>query len=393
MKILIIDDNEVRYKKLSHEFSLTNEFKYMEISFCDTSDKGRLLCKNNKFDLLILDVCLPKKIGYKANQEEGLKFLEDLHNNKKYFLPTEIIGITANIDNIDDYRVKFFEFTYVVFPAEINSKIWINNIINHTSKRINSDIKNESIIKDKIVISIHGIRTFGEWQYKLDELLKENSATINHHIFQYNFFDILSFIFPISRYLKAKKLIDKIKYIIDTNNNKKIYIISHSFGTYIIMKLIEKNIFLNKIELLILSGSVLSPNYKIIEKISSKVNKIINDCGINDKVLIINRIFVLGLNDAGRRGFYGQNNDKFINRYFKGGHSLYFKNKNSNKSFMEENWLPYILKDKDLKVIDERNSNNIFLDFINPFIYILSITFKLSIIFLLYYFGCNIFKL
>ena len=108
---------------------------------------------------------------------------------------------------------------------------------------------------------------------------------------------------------------------------------------------------------------------------------------------IINRIFVLGLNDAGRRGFYGQNNDKFINRYFKGGHSLYFKNKNSNKSFMEENWLPYILKDKDLKVIDERNSNNIFLDFINPFIYILSITFKLSIKFLLYYFGYNIFKL
>ncbi|MDN5107115.1 response regulator [Aliarcobacter butzleri] len=386
MKILIIDDNKVRYEKLIYEFSLTNEYKYMEINSCETSDKGRLLCKNNKFDLLILDVCLPKKIGYKADQEEGFKFLEDLHNNKKYFLPTKIIGITANINYIDEYREKFMKFTYIVYPAQINSKIWINNIINNTIKIVNSDIKNESIIKDKIVISIHGIRTFGLWQHKLDKLFKENSATINHHIFQYNFFDILSFIFPITRYLKAKKLIDKIKYIIDTNNNKKIYIISHSFGTYIIMKLLEKNIFPNKIELLILSGSVLSPNYNIIEKISSNVNKIINDCGINDKVLIANRIFVLGLNDAGRRGFYGPNNEKFINRYFKGGHSLYFKNNNCNKSFMEENWLPYILKDKNLKVIDERNSDNIFLDFINPLINILSISFKLSIIFLLYYF-------
>lgn len=386
MKILIVDDNEERCKKLIYKFSLTDKYTYMDIKVCETADKGRQLCKNNKFDLLILDVCLPKKNGYKASQDEGLKFLEDLHSLNKYLLPTKIIGITANIQFIEKYRNKFMEYTYIVYEAPVNSNKWIQQIIDNTIQIVNSNIKNESILKEKVLISIHGIRTFGSWQYTLTELIEDNSTSIKHYPFQYNFFDTVSFIFPLTRYIKAKRLIEKIDFIIKSNEDKQIYLVAHSFGTYILSKLIENSEFKNKIELVILSGSVLSSNYNIIKKFSSKVNKVINDCGINDKVLLVNRIFVWGLSDAGRKGFYGINNENFINRYYKGGHSLYFNKNRSNKSFMEENWLPYLLQDKDLKVIDERESSNWKLDIIEPLITIVSISFFLFILYIIYYF-------
>lgn len=380
LKILIVDDNVQRRNKLIAGFKDIPEKNFIDLSYCETSDKARKLCKNIKFDLLILDVCLPKKIGLESTKEEGLNFLRSIQTADKYLSPTRIIGITANTEFIENFRDEFMSYTYIVYPAPVNSNKWIYQIIDNIKKSISTDIKTELTQEDKVVISIHGIRTFGSWQNILKKVIKENSNSIGYYACQYNFFDILSFILPFIRAKKADELILKIADSIKLNENKKVYLIGHSFGTYIISRLIEKNKF-NNIELVILSGSVLPSRYDIQNKISPKVNKLINDCGVSDLVLIINKIFVFGLGDSGRRGFSGINNQKMINRYFHGGHSLYFK---ENTNFMESNWLPYILQDKELEIIDQRNKNSWYLDITEPIINILEYAFPIFLIYLCY---------
>jgi hypothetical protein len=54
--------------------------------------------------------------------------------------------------------------------------------------------------------------------------------------------------------------------------------------------------------------------------------------GLDDKILFLSEALVPNTGMAGRIGFYGLNNNRFVNRYFKGGHSHYFE---EMKNFME----------------------------------------------------------
>jgi YD repeat-containing protein len=71
------------------------------------------------------------------------------------------------------------------------------------------------------------------------------------------------------------------------------------------------------------------------------VESVVNDCGLHDRVLLISQWVVLLTGSAGRLGFFGRLDDRFSNRFFPGGHSLYFAD-----SFMREWWIP-ILADPD----------------------------------------------
>lgn len=59
-----------------------------------------------------------------------------------------------------------------------------------------------------------------------------------------------------------------------------------------------------------------------------------------------NKMFVWGLGDSGRIGLTTANSSTICNRYFIGGHSLYFQ-----KEFYTKYWLPYLLTNLDLETI------------------------------------------
>ena len=65
------------------------------------------------------------------------------------------------------------------------------------------------------------------------------------------------------------------------------------------------------------------------------------------------------------------NNQKLINRFFKGGHSLYFEDYQS-KNFIENYWIPYLIDSKDLSIIDDRK-DNIYSDVTEPLLTLISI--------------------
>ncbi|MFQ3245374.1 MAG: hypothetical protein ACI9SP_002022 [Arenicella sp.] len=189
------------------------------------------------------------------------------------------------------------------------------------------------------VILIHGIRTRAEWQETVARVL-ESQSHIKAVPAKYEFFDVIRFILPIN--LFRKKPIDRITKIIrdEKEHGGKISVIAHSFGSYIICKILENcgDIHFHRI---ILCGGIVRDDYPWdlvkgrIDKGDSESYKILNDCGMKDILPVLAKSTSWGYGSSGRFGF-GSNRVK--DRYHALGHSDFF-----TAQFAQDYWLPFII--------------------------------------------------
>ncbi len=348
IKLLIADDNKVRAEKLINRLKSIKPANCIEIDIADCANSARKLIKLKRYDVLILDVVLPKRKDSTPSSKEGLSLLAHINNNVEYLTPTKIIGITAFIEDMDGFQDEFYQYTSVIYEAQINSTHWIERISSTIDNLLKSALAEANKKNTISLITIHGIRTFGEWQSNLESIVKNNANNVYTCNITFGFFSLFSFLIPSLRNYITSILSKKIHAELDNHNDKKIVLVGHSFGTYIASKAIESYKGDSKIDLVILAGSVLKSEFDV-NIILEKSNRLINECGSKDLVLAFCSMFVLGLGDAGRVGFISPQNESFTNRYYNGGHSCYLTN-----DAMEKNWLPYIISDKVIGRIDNR---------------------------------------
>jgi len=366
INVLIVDDNFVRSEKIKKRIELSLPTEYYNINFCDNVSDGVHLMSITHYDLLILDVVLPMRSKSKPSlAEHGLRLLKDIHNNDDLYIPKKIIGITSFKEDMSHFKDKFERYTSLIIEAQIDKSEWIDKIKENIEKLVKTDILINNKNVNKLLITIHGIRTYGDWQEKLEEEIQTKTNSFEFIHFKYGFFGILFFLFPIARNILIRKLFKQFSELMKEHLDKKIYIVSHSFGTYIMLKILEKYKKEINIEVLIFSGSVIKSTYDLSSLIGKKVKCIINDCSDNDLVLLFNKIFVPSLGDAGRIGFVGYNSLSLKNRFLIGGHSVYFSNFNAKDNYMLRYWVP-LLVNNNLKNIYERKRPPLYLDILEP---------------------------
>src|SRR5258708_3168940 len=88
----------------------------------------------------------------------------------------------------------------------------------------------------QLIISVHGIRTFGGWQERLAQLLKtqatDRQITVTNYKFGY--FSVVAFIIPFLRWYVVRQFR---KFLIDKAKEQawdRIDLVGHSFGTHVI---------------------------------------------------------------------------------------------------------------------------------------------------------------
>ena len=210
-----------------------------------------------------------------------------------------------------------------------------------------------------IIVSVHGIRTYGHWQDRLKDLLRSKEDSIVYHTYTYGYFPIFAFLIPPLRWLVVRRFRESLLRIAHKHKDARIDLVGHSFGTHIIAwGLLNTRPYLRpKVNTVILAGSVLRPSFPWQALLDvGDVGRVINDCGINDNVLWLNQLTVLFTGMAGRVGFAGLTGDQMLNRFFDGGHSLYFVDRSGKQSneFMQRFWAPLILGDEAPERVDER---------------------------------------
>ena len=168
MKLLVVEDEHKIANSLKKGFE-------QESFICDVAydgESGYDLASSEEYDLIVLDVMLPKK--------DGISILRDLRRDD---IHTPILMLTAKgeIDNklegfnsgADDYLVKPFSFEELVARVKALSRR-PNEIRNEIIKikDLQIDTKNQEVKKDRNLIQL------SKKEYQLLEYLMRNKGKI-----------------------------------------------------------------------------------------------------------------------------------------------------------------------------------------------------------------------
>src|SRR4051812_32944568 len=111
----------------------------------------------------------------------------------------------------------------------------------------------------KVVITVHGIRTFGQWQDRLRTLIQQADPSIAVANYGYGYFSVVAFVIPIFRWLAVRAFRARLRKLIAAHPGASFGFVAHSFGTHLVAHALRgmKPSELPDIDVVILSGSVL----------------------------------------------------------------------------------------------------------------------------------------
>ncbi|SEL41775.1 Response regulator receiver domain-containing protein [Colwellia chukchiensis] len=386
ISVLVVEDDDSKFENVK---SIIEELNIPERGISRTISVQETLSalENAKFDVLILDLQIPQRVNEEKKDTGGLNVLKVIkHDVKrkgdKYKTPNVIIGLTKHTELFEEQASLFTEqrvFSYVYDHIDMT---WADGIKESINEYIHS--KQTSTIHkptDKVIYSIHGIHSFGRWQGKLDEYIKEQGSEFEHIEFKYNFYPVFSFLIPPLRNREVKTFITELQDLANRNRTAEINIVAHSFGTFVAVKALEKIPLITspKLGRVVLCGSVLKSSYQL-QKIINKheIKGIVNDCGISDKALVLSQASAVGLGMAGKVGFKNTFAGLIQNRYFEGDHGLFF-----NKGFFKD-WLDFF-SGKQLDKQDDRKDPNIWLSIKACLVLYSPLICFLAVAYLIYY--------
>lgn len=204
-----------------------------------------------------------------------------------------------------------------------------------------------------VVITVHGIRTYGNWQADLKGLLEEAEPGVTVLNYQYGYFSSLAFLVPPLRWLMARRFRKFFaQAVAAAPEGARIDLVAHSFGTYLAASAIPHIPKGRRVHTVIFAGSVLRPSFPWYRyHQAGYLGRVVNECGWDDTILLLCQSAALMMGMAGRVGFQGMVGGQFMNRYYRFGHGGYF---DRDHRLMRENWLPLLTGDGPIPPIDHR---------------------------------------
>jgi pimeloyl-ACP methyl ester carboxylesterase len=184
-----------------------------------------------------------------------------------------------------------------------------------------------------IVFLLHGIRAQGEWAQRAASVL-ESDPTIRARPIRYEFFDVLRFLLPIPQF--REKPVKRIARLLRDELSRKpgrISIVAHSFGSYIVLRLLEREPDIH-IHRLLLCGSIIPDSFdwgRHGHRLDADRDgdwQVVNDCGMKDVWPVLAKSITWGYGSSGRFGF---GHPRVKDRFFDVGHSGFF-----GESFIRE---------------------------------------------------------
>lgn len=189
-------------------------------------------------------------------------------------------------------------------------------------------------LKKHIVVLLHGMNTNAEWQEALAEPIR-NQTNIEPLVIGYGNFHPLKFWFPYCfRSKRIKKVLTDLRGVRRRNPDAEISIVAHSFGTYILCKILSTANDLN-FHRILFCGAIVEADYDWSSVEKQFTSPVINDIGRWDYWPSMAKSWSWGFGDSGCIGFQ---NSLVRDRHFEFGHSDFL-----DVGHMQQYWLPYLL--------------------------------------------------
>ena len=356
---LIVEDSDNKYSDI--ETVIKNVRSDFHIKRVDNVSDAIGEIKSRQFSFVLVDLQLPnERNNTSVNAKAGIELIKWIkHNQKrKKCHPPENILVLSQYKHLIEENSKDMSqtrvFSYLYDSKDEQWKESVKDCIEEFMLRREAVVSKSS--DELIVYSVHGINTNGEWQDSFDKYLKEKTeVTISHFPYKYQYYPIYSFLVPPLRRNEVKRMISELEFCARKAPNSTVHLVAHSFGTYVICQALRQIPQENcpKIGNLILVNSVLKSGYDFSQIVSKhKIDKVLCECALNNRILIMSQIFAMGLGMGGRMGFKGGLYKTIRNRFFKGGHSDLF----CSAKFTD--WFEIIMN-KEVVYTDERRKVDI----------------------------------
>lgn len=195
---------------------------------------------------------------------------------------------------------------------------------------------------NRLLLSIHGIRTRGEWQDEITSKL--STAGWKHEPWKYGYFSLRQFLLERSRKAVMESFhewyLEKCIEFEPDEDKRKLFrpsIVAHSFGSYVLGESMQKYREI-KFDKIILCGSILPKDFDWPELLGrNQVWRVKNEFGLRDKWASMTGRFVPRTGSSGLSGFDYQSECIQPERFEYHEHSDYFK-----PGHCETNWIPFL---------------------------------------------------
>lgn len=182
---------------------------------------------------------------------------------------------------------------------------------------------------------IHGIQTDGAWHEAVKSAFRDVSR-IKVKGLGYDCVTPLQLACPF-RKTPIKRIVSQLRDIRSMEPNSKIMVIAHSFGTYIVSRILSHYTDI-KIDRIILCGSIVRSDFRWDQHTRHMAdNSIVNDVGTRDFYPVLATFATVGYGGTGRKGF---GNTRVIDRFFDYEHSDFFC---PSHDHINTYWKPYIV--------------------------------------------------
>lgn len=182
---------------------------------------------------------------------------------------------------------------------------------------------------------VHGIQTDGAWQ----ELVKAAFHDVKHIKVKSLGYDCVTpaqLAFPF-RKGPIERIVRHFRDARAMEPNARIMVIAHSFGTYIISRILSHYPDID-IQRIVLCGSIIKSDYRWdLHTRHMQTGNVLNDIGTRDFYPVLATFSTIGYGGTGRKGF---GNTRVVDRFFNYGHSDFFLPDNDHIS---KYWRPYIV--------------------------------------------------
>jgi hypothetical protein len=153
-----------------------------------------------------------------------------------------------------------------------------------------------------LVILIHGINTRALWFGTVAPSLEKAGLTVS--AIGYGRFGILRFLLPIGAFRRAaaNRVSKKIRGAIEIHKPRKVSVIAHSFGSYIVARILETE-FDRHWDRIIVCGSVVREDFPLEQYLARFQPPILNEIGTRDVWPAIAAAVTWGYGSVGSHGF------------------------------------------------------------------------------------------
>lgn len=130
VSVLIVEDNRERREQIIAALKTLSDAEQFTFVEAEALADAKRFLRTTAFDLLILDIAIPRQRNGEIRPNGGLELLDELDARDGFFFPNRVIGITAHQEIYERSTTEFSDRLHHLVQVDITSDRWIERVRN-----------------------------------------------------------------------------------------------------------------------------------------------------------------------------------------------------------------------------------------------------------------------